>query len=291
MDFRELSVTALASSTAGMLARFPLHPLDTCKAKIQTQTTAEGFLSVFAKTFRTEGVRGLFRGLSISMIGAIPAGCIYFTSYELSKKVFGHENAPATHFASGFVAESHSCVFWVPIDVIKERLQVQSTFAQRGYNYKGPLDAIFSIARDEGLFRGIYRGYGATLMSFGPFSAFYLMFYEQAKLFWKFQLQVSEDKEMPLWAFAVGAGFSGAVASFITNGLDMAKLRIQVQRASAVKVFPYRNVFHGVYCIARDEGLKGLFKGAGARMCFHAPATALTITLYEKLKIVYDRVL
>jgi hypothetical protein len=28
---------------------------------------------------------------------------------------------------------------------------------------------------------GLYRAYGATVASFGPFSAFYFMFYEQFK--------------------------------------------------------------------------------------------------------------
>lgn len=36
------------------------------------------------------------------------------------------------------------------------------------------------MLRHEGI-RGLYRAYGATVMSFGPFSALYFVFYEFAK--------------------------------------------------------------------------------------------------------------
>jgi hypothetical protein len=40
------------------------------------------------------------------------------------------------------------------------------------------MHALRSIFREEGV-RGVYRGYGATLFSFGPFSALYFVFYEE----------------------------------------------------------------------------------------------------------------
>lgn len=36
-------------------------------------------------------------------------------------------------FISGMMAETISCIFWLPIDVIKERLQVQSNL--KAFNY------------------------------------------------------------------------------------------------------------------------------------------------------------
>ena len=84
-------------------------------------------------------------------------------------------------FFSGLTAEMISCVIWVPVDVIKERLQVQSQLPPHVPRYRGNIDALMTISRTEGLC-GIYKGYGATVASFGPFSAFYLMFYEQPKM-------------------------------------------------------------------------------------------------------------
>lgn len=94
---------------------------------------------------------------------------------------------------------SYSCILFVPVDVIKERMQIQSlpSSSSTGVTaagsipscssssatmtspfYKNSYDAVCTIARDEGI-RGIYRGYAATLLSFGPFSALYFTFYEE----------------------------------------------------------------------------------------------------------------
>ena len=50
----------------------------------------------------------------------------------------------------------------------------------KSYQYTSDLDAFRQITKVEG-FRGLYRAYGATVASFGPFSAFYFMFYEYFK--------------------------------------------------------------------------------------------------------------
>ena len=75
-------------------------------------------------------------------------------------------------------AESVACILFVPVDVIKERRQVQANMGT--FKYRNDLDAIRQILKTEG-FRGLYRAYGATVMSFGPFSALYFLFYEKFK--------------------------------------------------------------------------------------------------------------
>ncbi len=202
--------TMIASSMAGMIARIPMHPIDTCKAKIQVQTNPNvyrNFVDCLVRTYRAEGVRGLYPGFGVTFLGSGPAMALYWTSYETAKSIFTHRSSPlknhtfAAHFSAGLVAECFSCVLWVPIDVVKERLQVQSNIRppppppsaaaggsgvgagagaatggggeQQALRYRGNLDAIAKIWRYEGL-RGVYKGYFATVASFGPFSAIYL---------------------------------------------------------------------------------------------------------------------
>ena len=79
-----------------------------------------------------------------------------------------------------------SCILFVPIDVLKERMQIQrirrdgTAMVPNQTFYRNTPDAIRQIMQYEGI-RGVYRGYGATVMSFGPFSALYFLFYEQLK--------------------------------------------------------------------------------------------------------------
>ena len=75
-------------------------------------------------------------------------------------------------------AECVACAIFVPVDVIKERRQVQANLGS--FKYSNDLDAIRQIMKTEGT-RGLYRAYGATVMSFGPFSALYFLFYEKFK--------------------------------------------------------------------------------------------------------------
>lgn len=123
------------------------------------------------------------------MLGSAPATCLYLTSYEVSKdslqpiEVF-RQSPSLLYLTAGMLAEALSCVLWVPIDVIKERMQVQTKLATDGKEriyYRNTLHALQTIMKTERL-GGLYKGYVATLLSFGPFSALYFMLYEKVSL-------------------------------------------------------------------------------------------------------------
>lgn len=74
----------------------------------------------------------------------------------------------------------------------------------------------------------------------------------------------------------------------------MAKLRMQVLRAgksgggSKQSDQYYRNMLHGVYRIASDEGPRALFSGSFARILFHVPNVAISMAIMEFLKPVVN---
>eukprot|EP00970_Alexandrium_tamarense_P011326 scaffold2449_cov188-Alexandrium_tamarense.AAC.24 len=221
------------------------------------------------------------------------------------------------HFASGVLAEAVACIIYVPVDVIKERMQVQqrvptaATHATQNTQYTGSLDAFQKIVKTEGM-TGIYRGYGATLASFGPFSALYFMFYERCKAWSRDRLlsqsrdgiQINtpvDDGDLPL-AYLVGCSAgAGALASWLTSPLDMAKLRLQVQRGRAATAagdstpsnqsVQYRGMMDCLQSAYREDGVRALFRGAGARVLHFAPATTITMTCYEKCRSFYANAL
>ena len=80
-----------------------MHPIDTIKAKLQVMSlpgvesysfkaensTGGGrslILNIASETVRSEGIRGLYKGFGVHLIGGIPAGGLYFGSYEFFKK-------------------------------------------------------------------------------------------------------------------------------------------------------------------------------------------------------------
>lgn len=68
----------------------------------------------------------------MATLGSAPACALYFTTYEFFKiilseiDIFKNNHPSFRFFVSGFMAELISCVMWVPLDVIKERMQAQS---------------------------------------------------------------------------------------------------------------------------------------------------------------------
>lgn len=61
--------------------------------------------------------------LYIFQIGAAPAFSLYITSYEYFKSKLSIYGYPSlSHLGGGFLAEAISCVLWLPIDIVKERM-------------------------------------------------------------------------------------------------------------------------------------------------------------------------
>jgi len=144
---------------------------------------AEGIRDVAAATMRNEGIKGFYPGIGAVLVGGVPGIVIYIATYEKSRD-FLETKFPVlsrypslSYLCSGMIAEIACCTVFVPVDVIKERLQTQSS-SLATFKYNGSIDALRTILRTEG-FRGMYKGYGATLYSYGPFSAMYFLFFEE----------------------------------------------------------------------------------------------------------------
>jgi hypothetical protein len=307
-----MMINASSSAAAGIVGRIFTHPLDTAKARLQAPGSPGGSNPVYGgpidalvRTTRSEGIRGLYRGFGAVIVGGTPGTVLYLCTYDLAKQKLvslrsnrSEANADddfVVHFFSGMIAETTACIVYVPVDVVKERMQVQQRDAVQGspinFRYRNSWDALTTISRTEGL-RGIYKGYGATLASFGSFSALFFVFYERNKLWSRTFL---ESSELPFhWALLCSAS-AGALSSWITSPVDMAKLRLQVTRghaasaslvpnstnASSKVTVAYRGVIHCLQDTYATSGVRGLFRGAGARVLHFTPATTITITCYE----------
>jgi hypothetical protein len=304
-------VVALSSAVAGIVARLCTHPLDTIKARLQAAPGLSlswpvgdsGGHGTIREVWRHSSWRSLYRGLSVALVGGTPGTVLYLTTYEQLKKGrdgdgdSGHTTSFTTHFLAGLTAEAVACSIYVPVDVVKERLQVGM--------YETPTMALLTIFRVNNAannndgpkqrssttpLRILYRGYWATLASFGPYSAFYFLFYEESKRLARetYYHQSQQQQQLSFWWILACSAGSGAVASFITSPLDLIKLRLQLQNSSNLSAAgrPPKGVggtgivreFNEVY---RSAGFRGLFRGAGARVLHFVPATTIAMTTYE----------
>jgi hypothetical protein len=289
----------LSSSISGLIARVACHPLDTLKSRLQSgKYDNRSIFETIFKTYKVEGIKGFYGGLGAVLVGGVPGVCIYLTSYEMTKKKLSEHNSPlknstfAIYFSSGMIAEAICCLLFVPVDVVKERLQVQlhdKNISQQNMKYNGSADAFKKILKHEGI-RGIYKGYGATMMSYGPFSALYFLFYEELK---KYSIESKKSKDITFLESLVYSAGAGALASYITNPLDLVKLRMQLERGSLnTKNLQkneriYNNMWQSMKVVIKNEGFSGLYRGALARVIFHCPNTAITMALFETINSKY----
>jgi len=141
-------------------------------------------------------------------------------------------------------------------------------------------------------------------MSFGPFSAFYFMFYEilkgcivkndpqtylkKVKRETTDSIRASQTQDISFYGSTLCSMLAGAGAAVITNPFDMAKLRMQVQGAGKIgggmADFRYKNMFHAIHRIFHEEGGKALFNGSVARVMFQMPMVAITMGIAEFMK-------
>jgi len=110
---------------------------------------------------------------------------------------------------------------------------------------------------------------------FGPFSALYFVFYERFK---SFARDVEKSESLSLPYLISSSALAGALASFLTSPLDLAKLRLQVQRGGGngdpTTTKQYRGVVDCLQHAYRQGGIPGLFRGAGTRVLHFVPATS-----------------
>jgi hypothetical protein len=286
-----------ASAASGALSRCIVHPLDTLRARIMVSQASSGPGVGLVSSARAAGLRSLYQGIGVSVVMQAPAVATYLTSYEHAKAAIAttaqlSDKHPAVHLSAGLIAETVSAVFWVPMEVVKQRAQIRTGASSS-----------FAVARDllrhEGP-RAFFNGYALTVGVFGPYSMFYFVSYEQLKDMWARRLAVMCHEDLPLYAVASSASLAGATAGALTCPLDIIKTRLQTQgdiarlslgvgaspgaNASASGAVLYKGTWHAAKTILIEEGMRGFLRGVSARVLWIMPGTAITMTTFEFLK-------
>ncbi|KAL4583899.1 hypothetical protein LXL04_008484 [Taraxacum kok-saghyz] len=154
---------ALGGIGAGAIQSIMLSPIELIKIRLQLQTQSEkGPLTVAKNILKTEGYRGLYRGLTITALRDAPSHGFYFWTYEFMREKLhpgcrkrGQESFD-TMLVAGGLAGVASWVCCYPLDVVKTRLQAQTPNSKVKYN--GIVDCFRKSVRNDGygvLFRGL----------------------------------------------------------------------------------------------------------------------------------------
>ncbi|XP_034568003.1 mitochondrial thiamine pyrophosphate carrier [Notolabrus celidotus] len=285
---------ALAGSAAGMVTRALISPFDVLKIRFQLQIER-----VSTKT--PEGkYRGLFQasrcihseeGLSAFWKGHIPAqllsicfGAVQFATFEVLTEVV-HTTTPydsqtaGVHFVCGGLSACSATVVCQPLDTLRTR------FAAQGEPkiYRNLRHAVSTMCRSEGVFT-FYRGLSPTLLAVFPYAGLQFFTYN---VFKKLLAPPAEARKSGgnLRSLICGSG-AGVISKTITYPFDLFKKRLQVggfeaARARFGQVRRYRGLLDCMLQIAKEEGLRGFFKGLSPSLVKAALSTGFTFFWYE----------
>jgi len=271
------------------------------------------------KIARNEGFTTLWRGLSPTLVMAIPGNIIYFTGYEwlrYDKKspIVWTVKDDYTALVAGSAARIMAAIAVGPIELVRTRLQA-STGASAAGHLQDTLRGIREMVGAHG-YKTLWRGLTLTLWRDVPFSGMYWWGYEWVRgqltdareryrgrsrsldlgHSTQRQRRRSQSRENHRDTFTdsfIAGATSGAFASIVTTPFDVGKTRTQVfrdagpgtttasQAAAAAAAPEEQNMGRLLWHILKTEGMPGLFKGWVPRTLKVAPACAIMISSYE----------
>lgn len=267
------------------------------------------------KIARNEGLTTLWRGLSPTLVMAVPGNVIYFAGYdwlrtsELSP-IKSRVSEAYSPLVAGSAARVFAALFVSPIELFRTRIQASRTATTAG-NFRDTMSGLTEMVQNAGP-RSLWRGLSLTLWRDVPFSAFYWWGYEAARNAITDARDRGRGDKVDAGAsmtrlrsdsrsrqshaltlvdsFAAGA-LSGGIAAVVTTPFDVGKTRQQVYRhagdsssqgSQGKDLDPkMRSMPRILATIYREEGIRGLFRGCMPRLLKVAPACAIMISTYE----------
>lgn len=145
-----------------------------------------------------------------------------------------------------------------PLDLTKTRLQIQGEGGSRAH-YRGMLRTAVGIAKEEGVQR-LWQGVTPAIYRHIVYSGCRMSFYELIR---DQLLGRNPDGTFAFWKAAIGGLVAGALAQFLASPTDLIKVQMQMEGRRRLEGKPVRvrNSWHAFTTIAREGGVKGLWKG------------------------------
>ncbi|KAA8905756.1 mitochondrial carrier domain-containing protein [Sphaerosporella brunnea] len=288
IDFMMGGVSAAVSKTAAA-------PIERVKLLIQNQDEMikqgrldrkyNGIGDCFKRTVADEGLVSLWRGNTANVIRYFPTQALNFAFRDKFKAMFGYKKDRdgyakwmAGNLASGGAAGATSLLFVYSLDYARTRLANDNKSAKKGgeRQFNGLVDVYKKTLASDGI-AGLYRGFGPSVLGIIVYRGLYFGMYDSIKpVVLTGKLEGNFLASFLLgWCVTTGAG----IASY---PLDTVRRRMMMTSGEAVK---YKSSMHAFSEIVKAEGVKSLFKGAGANI-LRGVAGAGVLSLYDQVQLI-----
>jgi len=255
------------------------QPLDVLKVRLQHTHKGIGIIELLVRTVKNEGVLALFKGMLPPLGGQVAFTSLSFAGYNKSlawlgglyrdddKKTINNGNV----FLAGCVGGALSTIATTPCELLKVNLQTDTG--------KGGAGSMRRLIRQrlaaKGL-RGLYSGWGVTLLRDCPATGLYFLVYYATKN--KF-LEHSYGNRTMAELFA--GGLAGVVSWGSIVPLDVVKTRLQTDACLPVGLREYSGIGDCFQKTFQEEGIRGLTRGTFPLLLRAFPVNAVTFFAYE----------
>ncbi|KAJ3297747.1 Mitochondrial dicarboxylate transporter [Borealophlyctis nickersoniae] len=245
---------------ASVAAALCTHPLDTLKIRMQTSTLRN--TSVFgtaAAIVRSEGVSGLYAGLSASVLRQATYSTARFAVYDIVKgyMVRKSNGAPLSvpyQITAAVIGGVAGGIVGTPADLCNIRMQNDAKLPpELQRNYRNAFDGLFRIAREEGV-RSLFLGLGPNVQRAIFMTAGQIASYDVVK---QQMLASGKFKDDTTTHFASSL-IAGLVATTICSPFDVLKTRIM---SASEGGGAYKSSLDAFFKILRAEGPMAFLKG------------------------------
>jgi len=288
-DFLMGGVSAAVSKTAAA-------PIERVKLLIQNQAEMmksgrltqpyRGITDCFVRVCKEEGALSLWRGNLANVIRYFPTQALNFAFKDKFKKMFGYKKERDGYtkwfignLGSGGAAGATSLLFVYSLDYARTRLANDAKAAAKGgeRQFNGLIDVYRKTFKSDGI-SGLYRGFSISCVGIIVYRGLYFGLFDSLKP----AVLVGPLQDSLLASFMLGWGVTTG-AGLASYPIDTVRRRMMMTSGEAVK---YRNSMHAFKEIVKNEGIKSLFRGAGANI-LRGIAGAGVLAGYDKMQVVF----
>ncbi|KAK7631610.1 mitochondrial carrier domain-containing protein [Phyllosticta citricarpa] len=289
VDFLMGGVSAAVSKTAAA-------PIERIKLLVQNQDEMiragrldrkyNGIMDCFRRTAADEGIVSLWRGNTANVIRYFPTQALNFAFRDTYKSMFaykkerdGYAKWMMGNLASGGAAGATSLLFVYSLDYARTRLANDAKSAKGGgeRQFNGLVDVYRKTLASDGI-AGLYRGFGPSVLGIVVYRGLYFGMYDSIKpVVLVGPLEGNFLASFLLgWSVTTGAG----IASY---PLDTIRRRMMMTSGEKQAV-KYSSSMDAARQIVAKEGVKSLFKGAGANI-LRGVAGAGVLSIYDQVQL------
>lgn len=305
----------LAGSTGAMLSGAVTHPIDLVKVRMQLYGARDGFevaskaagaasptataataaappgmLRTGYLVVKHEGVLGLYKGLSASLLRQASFIGTKFGAYDLLKTVMPKDEDGGLSFLKmttcGLGAGAIGAAVGNPADLAMVRMQADGRLPvnlRRNYRHGG--EALMRVVREEGVL-ALWRGCSPTVTRAMIVTASQMAVYDKSKAV---ILETSKMKDG--LAVQTGASFiAGIVAALTSNPIDLAKSRLMSMKPDEQGKMPYAGTLDCIVKTVRHEGIGAIYKGLIPTTARQVPLNVVRFVSVEWFKKVLANV-